>query len=113
MSLALTPATCHLPLGSLDIAFTEADFVWLGYRLEHFVPATSLAIRGLRNRYWRTGVRAALVGSAAARLRRVPQQEAGASVPGARRIGTSTRIPVTAFLRLEDARARLAGGALK
>jgi hypothetical protein len=104
--LDLTPGTRSLPLGSLDIAFTEADFVWLGYRLEHFVSATALAIRGLRNRYWRTGVGAALVA-------RVAQHEAGASVPGARRIGTSTRIPVTAFLRLEDARAGLAGGALK
>jgi hypothetical protein len=72
--LDLTPGTRSLPFGSLDITVDADDFVWLGYRLARFVPATSLAVRGLRNRYWRTGVGAALVAG-------VSQQEAMASVP--------------------------------
>jgi len=102
----LTPGTRSLPFGPLDITIADEDFVWLGYRLDHFIPATSLAVRGLRNRYWRTGVGAALVAS-------VAQQEAMGTVPGAARIGATTRIPVTAFLRLEDARGDLAAGAVK
>jgi len=102
----LTPGRRSLPFGSLEIAVEVSDFTWLGYRLDHFVPATSLAVRGLRNRYMRPGVGAALVAGLA-------QQDAVASVPGARRIGPGTRIPVTAFLRLEDPRGSLAGGAVK
>jgi hypothetical protein len=102
----LTPGRRSLPFGSLDVALEEGDFIWLGYRLDHFVPAASLAIRGLRNRYVRSGVGAALVAGLA-------QQEAIASIPGARRIGPGTRIPVTAFLRLEDPRGSLATGAVR
>src|SRR5262245_35589792 len=95
-----------LPFGTLDITVVDDDFVWLGYRLENLVPATSLAVRGLKNRYWRTGVGAALVAGLA-------QQAAIASIPGARRIGPDTQIAVTAFLRLEDPRGGLAAGAVK
>ena len=99
----LTPGRRSLPFGSLEIAIEDRDFTWLGYRLDHFVPITSVAIRGLRNRYLRPGVGAALVAG-------VAQQEAVASVPGARRIGPFTRLPVTVFLRLEDPRGSLASG---
>ncbi len=100
------PGRRTLPFGTLDIAVDDGDFTWLGYRLDHFVPASSLTIRGLRNRYARAGVGAALVAGLA-------RQEAIASVPGARRIGPGTRVPVTAFLRLEDPRGSLAGGAVR
>src|SRR5262245_19375383 len=46
----LTPGPRRLPFGSLDLTVADGDFVWLGYRLEHFVPAMSVAVRGLRNR---------------------------------------------------------------
>jgi pimeloyl-ACP methyl ester carboxylesterase len=102
----LTPGRRSLPFGSLDIGVEDRDFTWLGYRLDHFVPAASLAVRGLRNRYVQPGVGAALVAGLA-------RQEAVASVPGARRIGPGTRLPVTVFLRLEDPRGSLASGEVK
>jgi pimeloyl-ACP methyl ester carboxylesterase len=103
--LDLTAGSRRLPFGILDISVASDDFVWLGYHLEHFVPATSLRVRGLRNRYWTAGVGAALVAALA-------REQAMASVPGARRIGPGTRIPVTAFLRIQTVRAALASGAV-
>jgi pimeloyl-ACP methyl ester carboxylesterase len=102
----LTAGPRALPFGTLDVTVADADFVWLGYRLERFVPATALDVRGLRNRYWRTGVGAALVAGLAS-------QEAIASIPGARRIGPGTRLAVTAVLRVDDPRGGIASGALR
>ena len=102
----LTAGQRALPFGTLDVTVAQDDFVWLGYRLQDFVPATSLDVRGLRNRYWRTGVVAALVAG-------IASQEAIASIPGARRIGPGTRLAVTAVLRVDDPRGGIASGALR
>jgi hypothetical protein len=104
--LDVSPGPRRLPFGLLDLAVDPTGFTWLGYRLERFVPSASLAVRGLRNRYRNPGVGAAVVAG-------IARQEAAASVPGARRIGPGTRIPVTAFLRLDDLKAGLAAGFVK
>ena len=99
----LTPGIRPLPFGWLRVDVDPTGFDWLGYRLERFVPSSTLAVRGLRNRYRHPGIGASLVAGLAS-------QEAAAGVTAARRIGERTRLPVTAFLRIEDPRGSLAGG---
>jgi pimeloyl-ACP methyl ester carboxylesterase len=67
--------------------------------LEHFVPTANLEVRGLRNRYRRAGIGAALAASLVG--------TATASGPGANRIPLQLKVPVTTFLRLDHPRAQL------
>jgi pimeloyl-ACP methyl ester carboxylesterase len=99
----LTPGVRPLPFGWLRIDVDPAGFNWLGYRLERFVPTSTLAIRGLRNRYRHPGLGASLVAGLA------PQQ-AAPGVVSARRIGVNARLPVTAILRIADPRLSLISG---
>jgi pimeloyl-ACP methyl ester carboxylesterase len=89
-----------LPFGELTITFDEKDLIWTGFRLKDFVSAAELEVRGLRNRYRDPGVGAPLVASfepveslASAQYKRIPK---------------AMKIPVSAFLRFDNARARLA-----
>jgi hypothetical protein len=93
-----------LPFGELTITFDEQNLIWTGFRLKDFVPAAELEVRGLRNRYRDPGVGAPLVAAlepveslASAQYKRIPK---------------SMKIPVSAFLRFDDARAALASGKL-
>jgi pimeloyl-ACP methyl ester carboxylesterase len=95
--LDLSPGARPLPWGVLDLTVEPGGLIWLGYRLERFVPSVTLTTRGLRNRYRLPGVGTPLVASLA-------HQEVAATVPGARRIGPGTKVTVTAFLRLPDPR---------
>jgi pimeloyl-ACP methyl ester carboxylesterase len=92
-----------LPFGVLDLAVEPGGLSWAGYRLEQFVPAADLFVRGLRNRYRRAGIGAPLV----ARLApgQVEQQAAEH-----RRIPDLVKVPITAFLRLDQPRANLEHG---
>jgi pimeloyl-ACP methyl ester carboxylesterase len=96
-----------LPFGTLDLGVDPSGLTWAGYPLEHFVSTTTLAVRGLRNRYRRPGIGAPLAASLA-------DVAAGAKRPvGAERIGARTKVPVTMLIRLEDPRASLASGRLR
>jgi pimeloyl-ACP methyl ester carboxylesterase len=95
-----------LPFGVLDIEFVSADFTWAGYQLEHFVPTVDLAVRGLRNRYQRSGIGAPLAASLAG-------TSAAPSVIGASRIPPRLKVPITAFLRLAEPRRSLATGTVQ
>ena len=93
-----------LPFGALTITFDERDLIWAGFRLKDFVSAAELQVRGLRNRYRNPGVGAPLVASlepveslASAQYKRIPPR---------------MKIPVSAFLRFDDARAALGSGKL-
>jgi pimeloyl-ACP methyl ester carboxylesterase len=93
-----------LPSGELTITFDEKDLIWAGFRLKDFVSAAELEVRGLRNRYRDPGVGAPLVASlepveslASAQYKRIPPR---------------MKIPVSAFLRFDDARAALGSGKL-
>jgi hypothetical protein len=55
--------TFKLPFGELTVEFNENDLIWAGYRLDNFVPAIDVEIRGLRNRYRIPGIGAALAAS--------------------------------------------------
>jgi len=96
--------TFKLPFGELTIEFNERDLIWSGFRIKDFVPAADLEVRGLRNRYRTPGIGAALAASI-----EPLEGEAGKQ---SMRIPPRLKIPVTAFLRLDDPRAALASGKL-
>lgn len=102
----LEAGTRTLPFGTMELTVDEAGLSWAGYRLERFVPTTTLGIRGLRNRYFQPGLGASLAASLA-------PGAVSAKVAGAERIGPLTKVPVTALLRLDNARASLASGRLQ
>jgi pimeloyl-ACP methyl ester carboxylesterase len=93
-----------LPFGELTVEFNERDLIWFGFRLKDFVPAADLEVRGLRNRYRTPGIGAALAAS-------IEPLET-ATGKQSMRIPARLKIPVTAFLRLEDPRSALASGKL-
>ena len=93
-----------LPFGELTVTFNERDLLWGGFRMKNFVPAADLEVRGLRNRYRTPGIGAALAASI-----EPLEGEAGKQ---SMRIPPRLKIPITAFLRLEDPRAALASGKL-
>ncbi len=92
-----------LPFGELTVSFNERDLIWGGFRMKDFVPAADLEVRGLRNRYRTPGIGAALAAS-------IKPLEAS---PQSMRIPPRLKIPVTAFLRLDNPRAALASGKLR
>ncbi len=103
----LESARLELPFGPLDIASTLEGFRWAGFRLGHFLSAADLRVRGLRNRYRRTGLGAPLSAS----ILGLDAKEK--ALPGQKRIGPKMRVPVTAFLRLDDPRRALVEGDLR
>jgi pimeloyl-ACP methyl ester carboxylesterase len=96
--------TFKLPFGEITVTFNEADLVWADYRLKNFVPAADLEVRGLRNRYRTPGIGAALAAS-------IEPIEASASKQY-EYIPARLKVPVTAFLRLDDPRGALKSGKL-
>jgi hypothetical protein len=96
--------TFKLPFGELTVEFEDKDLIWAGYRLTNFVPAADVEVRGLRNRYRIPGVGAAL----AASLEPLEGPATNRS-----QIPPKLRVPVTAFLRLDDPRSALGSGKLK
>ena len=97
--------TFKLPFGEITIDFDEKELVWAGYRLTDFVPAVDIEVRGLRNRYRIPGIGAALAASLEP-LGETANKEH-------QRIPPRLKVPVTAFLRLDDPRGALASGKLK
>ena len=104
--IVLQPGPHLLPFGVVDISFANKTLSWGGYRLEHFVPAADLEVRGLRNRYRRAGIGAPLVAG-------LWKEDTTRMVAGHRRIPKNLKVPVTAFLRLENPRSNLAKGWLR
>jgi pimeloyl-ACP methyl ester carboxylesterase len=94
-----------LPFGELTVEFKETDLIWAGFRMKDFVPAADLEVRGLHNRYRTPGIGAAL----AASIEPLETAKGKQSM----RIPPRLKIPVTAFLRLEDPRSALASGKLR
>jgi hypothetical protein len=97
--------TFKLPFGELVVDFDEKDLMWAGYRLSKFIPATDIEVRGLRNRYRIPGIGAPLAASLEPVSDTATKEES--------RIPPRLKIPVTAFLRLDDPRGALASGKLK
>jgi hypothetical protein len=86
----LDPRRIELPFGELALGAEESSFLWGGYRLVEFVPTAELEVRGLRNRYRRTGIGAPL----AASVRELAAKNAATH----HRIPPRVKVPVTAFV---------------
>lgn len=99
----LAPGDYKLPFGTLHVTLDESGMSWGGYRLDRFISTTTLEVRGLRNRYRSPGLGAPLAASLA-------EGKPSAKVPGAERLGDRTKVPVTALLRFQHARASLSSG---
>ena len=91
----------ELPFGRLDVTFDQNRLVWGDLRLTEFAPAAEFEVRGLRNRYRRPGLGAPLA-AAASPLKPIEGFQ----------VAARQRAPVTAVLRIEDARRALADGQL-
>lgn len=85
-----------LPFGEMEVTFDPAQFTWLDRRLTNFVPVADVEVEGLRNRYRRPGIGAPFAASAGA----------GATRPGLD-IPPGLKVPVTAFLRIQEPWAQL------
>ena len=95
-----------LPFGQLVVRFDPAEETWAGFHLDRFVSAADLQVRGLRNRYRTPGIGAPLSAS-------LGEHANGPPPPGHERIPPRLKVPVTAFLRLEDVRAGIASGRVR
>jgi len=97
--------TFRLPFGELTVTFNEADLIWADYRMKDFIPAADVEVRGLRNRYRTPGIGAPLAASI--------EPVDGAASKQYYYVPARLKIPVTAFLRLDDPRGALKSGKLK
>ena len=90
-----------LPFGELHVAFNPASLVWAGRRLVNFVPIGLFEVRGITNTYRQAGIGIPLAASG------IPlEPELGFQV------APRMKVPVTAVLRIAEARGRLATGNL-
>ena len=96
--------TFKLPFGEITVTFDEADLIWADYRLKDFIPAADVEVRGLRNRYRTPGIGAALAASI--------EPLDGAASKQYDYIPVRLKVPVTAFLRLDNPREALKSGKL-
>jgi pimeloyl-ACP methyl ester carboxylesterase len=103
--VVVAPGEHLLPFGRIDVDLPGGEPVWAGRSLDEFLPASHVHVRGLRNRYRRAGLGAALV----ARLGPVRNVAA----PRYSRLPPVLKVPVTAFLRLDHVREGLATGQLR
>ena len=88
-----------LPFGELHVAFNPASLVWAGRKLVNFVPIGLFEVRGIRNTYRQAGIGMPLAASG------IPlEPELGFQV------APRMKVPITAVLRIADARRRLATG---
>ena len=95
-----------LPFGTLQVSLDESGLSWGGYPLDRFISTTALEVDGLRNRYHNSGIGVPL----AASLAKTPASE---KVLGSNRLPSRTKVPVTALLRIDNARAGLSKGKIQ
>jgi pimeloyl-ACP methyl ester carboxylesterase len=105
--VSLKAGTYKLPFGTLKVNLDDTGMSWAGYKLERFISTSALEVDGLRNRYHQAGIGVPLAASIA------KAQRTEKTVAGSDRIGLRTKVPVTALLRLENARNSLNSGKIK
>ncbi len=105
--VTLTDRTLALPFGRLELHGNASEFVWGGLHMSRFVSVGEFSIRGLRNRYRQPGIGAALAAE-------VSQDGSGPEADIARKyIPKRVKVPVTAFVRLEDVSEGIATGQIR
>ena len=100
--VVLRSGTYDLPFGALSLEVDPAGFRWGEYELGPFYPAADFSVRGLHNRYRRSGLGAPL----AAQVNAVEAQ----SEVERKWIPAATKVPVTALLTFPQPREALAAG---
>jgi hypothetical protein len=105
--VVLTDRTLALPFGRLELRADPDTFVWGAYRMSRFIPLIEYKVRGLRNRYRQPGVGAPLAAE-------VTPVGSGPEAEAARkRIPPRIKVPVTAFVRLENVSQGIAEGRVR
>ena len=94
----LRSGTYELPFGEIAVSFDESSLRWAGRRLTNLVPVAELKVRGLKARYRQPGIGAPLAATPVA----VPGDSYADDL-----LSFGTKVPVTAFLRLERPRSQL------
>lgn len=89
----------ELPFGRIAVEFDESSLVWGDRRMTNFLPVAELEVRGLRNRYRRSGIGAPLAAKT---------QPLDAAHPGKSLVGQKVQVPSTLVLHLEKPRSQLA-----
>ncbi|HXJ78955.1 MAG TPA: hypothetical protein VMS64_09765, partial [Candidatus Methylomirabilis sp.] len=96
-----------LPFGTLELTVDPKQYLWAGFRMSRFVPVAEFEVRGLRNRYRQAGIGVPL----AAEL--TPSGE-GANAEASRKyIPVRIRVPVTAFVRIENVEEGITTGTVR
>lgn len=99
--------TVSLPFGELTLTGDQTGFLWGGYRFSRFIPVGEFVLRGFSNRYRQAGIGAPLAAELA------PIQSDPAAEAARKRIPPRTRVPVTAFVRIEAPRRSIVEGKLQ
>jgi pimeloyl-ACP methyl ester carboxylesterase len=99
--------TMQLPFGELEITFDRRELEWAGWRLGDFLPAAYFEVRGLRNRYRYPGIGAPLVATLEAPVEGAEAERRRAHIP------QRLKVPVSGFLRIEDARRNITSSRLE
>ena len=100
----LRSGTYELPFGEIAVSFDESSLRWAGRQLTKLVPVAELKVRGLKARYRQPGIGAPLAATPVA----VPGDSYADDL-----LSFGTKVPVTAFLRLERPRSQLTGSRLQ
>jgi pimeloyl-ACP methyl ester carboxylesterase len=90
-----------LPFGQLRITFDPASLIWANRRLVDLVPIGDYEVYGLRNTYSQAGIGAPLAASS------IPLNPSQGF-----QVAPRMKVPVTAVLRIADARRSLVAGTL-
>jgi len=94
-----------LSFGQLEITVKPDEFLWGGYRFGRFVAVGEFETRGLLNNYRQPGIGAPLAASL------TPVGNGPTPVRG--RIPPTVKVPVTAFLRIENVMEGIASGLVR
>ena len=94
-----------LPFGQLEMTIKTDELLWGGYRFDRFVAVGEFTPRGLLNNYRQAGIGAPL----AATLTQVGEVTTGIRD----RIPPTVKVPVTAFLRIENPLEGIASGSVR
>jgi pimeloyl-ACP methyl ester carboxylesterase len=94
-----------LPFGELTVVINREEFQWGSFQLVDFVQAAELDVRGLRNRYRWPGIGAPLAADS--------KPLEGITMPAFSKIPLGMKVPVTAFLRLENVAEGLRTGKVR
>ncbi len=107
VEVSLEDRTLALPFGKLEIRGDPANFLWGGFRMNRFIAVGDFKIRGLRNRYRQPGIGAALGAD-------LTDAGTGPDAEIARKyIPPRIKVPVTAFVRIDNVEQGIADGQLR